>query len=319
MKRFLFLAAAIMFSVCVIAQQDTLPAPTSYNVNGVTFRMVKVEKGDFWMGAQHVDTADFNFDRLSQSDEVPVHNVKIKEDFYIGQTEVTQKLWKAVMGSNPSKKKCPKRPVENVSYYDIQEFLVILDSLTGMNFRLPTEAEWEYAARGGKNSRGYIFSGSKDAERVAWFTENARKTKKVGKRSPNELGLYDMSGNVWEWCDSPYRFYDAKRNANIGRDGQMYCIRGGAWQLPKTACRVTWRGKRMPDSGNSFGGFRLCLDSKYVKEEAPEPELIKASDETEKAVEPKLSRKEKREAKKAARKASKEAKEASENLEETKE
>ena len=147
MKRFSLFFVALMFSSALFAQQDTLPAPSVYRVNGVSFKMVRVEKGDFWMGAQHLDTADFNYDRLSQSDELPVHNVKIKEDFYIGQTEVTQKLWKAVMGNNPSKKKCPKRPVENVSYYDIQEFLKILDSLTGMNFRLPTEAEFEYVLK----------------------------------------------------------------------------------------------------------------------------------------------------------------------------
>ena len=102
----LFLLARSM----AFAQQDTLPAPSSYRVNKVSFNMVRVEKGDFWMGAQHKDTAEFNYDRYSQTDELPVHHVTIREDFYIGQTEVTQKLWKAVMGYNPSKYKCPKRP-----------------------------------------------------------------------------------------------------------------------------------------------------------------------------------------------------------------
>lgn len=259
----------------VSAQQDTLPAPASYRVNGVSFKMVRIEKGDYWMGAQHSDTAEFNYDRYSQTDELPVHHVVIHEDYYIGQTEVTQQLWKAVMGSNPSKKKCPKRPVESVSYYDIQEFLVILDSLTGMHFRLPTEEEWEYAARGGKHSRGYVYSGGKEAERVAWFNDNTNKLKKVKKRKPNELGVYDMSGNVWEWTDTKYRFYDKERNARLGKEGQMYVIRGGAWQLPKTSCRIAWRGKRLPDLKNSFGGFRLCLDAKYVKEaEEKAPEIL---------------------------------------------
>ena len=103
--------------------QDTLPAPSSYRVNKVSFNMVRVEKGGFWMGAQHKDTAEFNYDRYSQTDELPVHHVTIREDFYIGQTEVTQKLWKAVMGYNPSKYKCPKRPVTNVNYFEVQEFL----------------------------------------------------------------------------------------------------------------------------------------------------------------------------------------------------
>ena len=260
--------------MALFAQQDTLPAPSSYRVNGVNFKMVRVEKGGYWMGAQHKDTAEFNYDRYSQTDELPVHYVKISEDFYIGQTEVTQQLWKAVMGNNPSKKKCPKRPVESVSYYDIQEFLYILDSLTGMHFRLPTEEDWEYAARGGQHSRGYVYSGSNEAERVAWFNGNTNNLKKVKKRSPNELGIYDMSGNVWEWTDSKYHYYDKERNVRLGKEGQMYVIRGGAWQLPKTSCRIAWRGKRLPDLKNSFGGFRLCLDASYVKEEKPESEML---------------------------------------------
>lgn len=281
MKRILFSLGLLFVSIMLFAQQDTLPAPSSYNVNGMTFRMVRVEKGDFWMGSQHADADDYNFDRLSQSDEMPVHHVKIKEDFYLGQTEVTQKLWKAVMGNNPSKKKGAKRPVTGVSYYDIQEFLVALDSLTGMKFRLPTEEEWEYAARGGKYSRGYVFSGSNDSGRVAWTTENARKPKKVGRRSPNELGIYDMSGNVWEWCSNAFRYYDRARNAKLGKEALLYCIRGGASKLPASSARVSWRGRRVPDSKNSFGGFRLCLDAKYVKAETPESDVVNmtASDE----------------------------------------
>ena len=269
MKKFsLFFGLLFLLQSSVFAQ-DTLPAPTSYRVNKVSFNMVRVERGGFWMGAQHMDTAEFNYDRYSMIDEVPVHYVTIREDFYIGQTEVTQKLWKAVMGYNPSRKKCPKRPVTNVSYYEVQEFLRRLDSITGMHFRLPTEEEWEYAARGGQYSRGYVFSGSDDVNRVAWHNGNTSRLRKVKKRSPNELGIYDMSGGVWEWCDTRYRFFDNERNASLGRDGDMYVIRGGAWQLPPTSCRVSWRGKRLPDLSNSFGGFRLCLDARYVKEEEP--------------------------------------------------
>ena len=280
MNRFLFWLSAFLLVPFSLFAQDTLPAPSSYRVNKVSFNMVRVEKGGFWMGAQRKDTAEFNYDRQSQIDELPVHYVTMREDYYIGQTEVTQKLWKAVMGYNPSRYKCPKRPVTNVNYFEIQEFLHRLDSLTGMQFRLPTEEEWEYAARGGKYTKGYVYSGSNEVDRVAWHNGNARKTKKVKKRSANELGIYDMSGNVWEWCESKYRYYDKERNATLGKDGQMYCIRGGGWQLPPTSCRVSWRGKRLPDLKNSFGGFRLCLDAKYVKqEEAPEGEILMKGEE----------------------------------------
>ena len=285
MKRFSLFFGLLFVMQTALWAQDTLPAPSSYRVNKVSFNMVRVEKGDFWMGAQHKDTAEFNYDRYSQTDELPVHHVTMREDYYIGQTEVTQKLWKSVMGYNPSKKKCPKRPVTNVDYYEVQEFLRRLDSITGMQFRLPTEEEWEYAARGGKYSRGYVYSGSDEVDRVAWHNGNTSAVKKVKKRASNELGIYDMSGNVWEWCDTKYRFFDKERNASLGKDGQMYVIRGGAWELPKTSCRVAWRGKRLPDLKNSFGGFRLCLDAKYVKEveeEAPEMQVKDPGNEAEK-------------------------------------
>ena len=280
MNRIFLVFSLVLLVVSPLFAQDTLPAPTSYRVNKVSFNMVRVEKGGFWMGAQRKDTAEFNYDRMAQIDELPVHYVRMPEDYYIGQTEVTQKLWKAVMGYNPSAKKCSKRPVTNVNYYEVQEFLRRLDSITGMQFRLPTEEEWEYAARGGNYSKGYVYSGSNEVDRVAWHNGNARKLKKVKKRRANELGIYDMSGNVWEWCSSKYRYFDKERNATLGKDGEMYCIRGGGWQLPKTSCRVSWRGKRLPDLKNSFGGFRLCLDAKYVKEaEKPEPELIQKANE----------------------------------------
>jgi formylglycine-generating enzyme required for sulfatase activity len=280
MKRVFLFFGLLFFVQTLVFAQDTLPAPSSYRVNKVSFNMVRVEKGGFWMGAQHMDTAEFNYDRLSQSDELPVHYVMMREDYYIGQTEVTQKLWKAVMGYNPSAKKCPKRPVTNVNYYEVQEFLRRMDSITGMQFRLPTEEEWEYAARGGKYTKGYIYSGGKEVDRVAWHKENTSRLKKVKKRSANELGIYDMSGNVWEWCSSKYHYFDKERNASLGKDGQMYIIRGGGWQLPPSSCRVSWRGKRLPDLKNSFGGFRLCLDAKYVKkEETPEKEILMKEEE----------------------------------------
>lgn len=262
----LFLSLFLLLAAAGRAQ-DSIPAPTSYRINGVNFKMVRVEKGEFWMGAQHKDTAEFNYDRRSQIDEVPVHHVVIHEDFYIGQTEVTQQLWKAVMGYNPSTKKCCKKPVTNVTYFEVQEFIRLLDTLTGMHFRLPTEEEWEFAARGGNMSKGYIYSGANETKKIAWHNGNTRHLRKCGKKKPNELGIYDMSGNVWEWCSTQYHYYDKERNARLGKEGEMYIIRGGAWELPETSCRVSWRGKRLPDLQNSFGGFRLCLDAKYVKEE----------------------------------------------------
>ena len=176
---------------------------------------------------------------------------------------------------------CHQHSFRTGCYYEVQEFLRRLDSLTGMHFRLPTEEEWEFAARGGNHSKGTIYCGSDEVDRVAWHNGNARKLKKVKKRLPNELGIYDMSGNVWEWCETKYRFYDAERNARLGKDGDMYIIRGGGWQLPPTSCRVSWRGKRLPELKNSFGGFRLCLDARYVKEETPEGEILMKQTEKE--------------------------------------
>ena len=169
----------------------------TFMVNGVAFKMVKVAGGTFQMGATSEQGSDA-FD-----DEIPI------PDYYIGQTEVTQELWEAVMGSNPSYFKGDnQRPVENVSWKDCQEFIEKLNRLTGKNFRLPTEAEWEYAARGGNKSRGYKYSGSDNPDAVAWYKDNSRgETHPVAQKQSNELGLYDMSGNVCEWY---YRYYDGK-------------------------------------------------------------------------------------------------------------
>ena len=157
-------------------------------VNGVSFEMARVEGGTFRMGAtsEQEDEAD--------SDETPVHSVTLS-GYYIGKTEVTQALWQAVMGSNPSRFKGSDLPVECVSWNDCQEFIKKLNRLTGRNFRLPTEAEWEFACRGGNNSRGYKYSGSNDIDNVAWYWDNSgEKTHPVGTKAPNELGIYDMSG-----------------------------------------------------------------------------------------------------------------------------
>ncbi len=184
--------------------------------------------------------------------------------FSIGETEVTQALWQAVMGSNPSNfKGNPQNPVEKVSWDDCQEFVKKLNSLTGKNFRLPTEAEWEYAARGGNNSKHYKYSGSNIVGDVAWYTSNSdSKTHPVKGKSPNELGLYDMSGNVWEWCadwKGSYS-YSPQNNPKGPTTGSNRVYRGGSWcyDAPKN-CRVSDRDDCSPGYRDCDPGLRLAL------------------------------------------------------------
>ena len=178
-----------------IGKANYTPNVKTFYANGVSFEMVEVRGGTFRMGAtseQGSDACDW---------EKPVHSVTLS-GYNIGKTEVTQELWQAVMGSNPSRFKGDNMPVECVSWDDCQEFIRKLNSLTSQNFRLPTEAEWEFACRGGNNSRGYKYSGSNYIDNVAWYDGNSGdKTHPVATKSPNELGIYDMSGNVWEWCN----------------------------------------------------------------------------------------------------------------------
>ena len=155
--------------------------------------MVYVQGGTFMMGATSEQGSD------AYDNEKPAHQVTLSS-FSIGRYEVTQEEWQAVMGSNPSWFKGPKRPVENVSWDDCQAFIKKLNEMTGKQFRLPTEAEWEFASRGGIKSQGYKYSGSNNLNSVAWYADNSgNTTHDVGQESPNELGIYDMSGNVWEW------------------------------------------------------------------------------------------------------------------------
>ena len=195
-------------------------------------------------------------------DEEPVHSVTLS-DYYIGQTEVTQELWQAVMGSNPfGFKGDNQRPVEDVSWNDCQEFIEKLNRLTGKNFRLPTEAEWEYAARGGNKSRGYKYSGSNNPDAVAWYDDNSGgKTHPVAHKQTNESGLYDMSGNVWEWCFDRYGDYSSNSQTNPrgASTGSGRVLRGGSWRYGARNVRVSRRSDFAPDyRGHNFG-LRLAL------------------------------------------------------------
>ena len=228
----------------------------TFTVNAVQFKMVKVEGGTFQMGATSEQGSK------AYDGGYPVHSVTLS-DYYIGQTQVTQELWEAVMGSNPSYFKGDnQRPVENVSWNDCQEFIEKLNRLTGKNFRLLTEAEWEYAARGGNKSKGYKYSGSNDADAVAWYEKNSGgKTHPVETKQANELGLYDMSGNVREFCQDWYGKYSSwsQSNPKGANAGIARVLRGGGWFYDARDVRVSYRGYSTPDIRYYGGGLRLAL------------------------------------------------------------
>lgn len=226
----------------------------SITVGGVPFKMIRVEGGSFMMGAtseQGNDAFDY---------EKPAHRVTL-DNYYIGETQVTQALWKAVMGDNPSSWKGYTLPVETVSWEDCQEFIKQLNKKTGKTFRLPTEAEWEYAACGGRKSKGYKYAGGNDIDKVAWYNGNSGgKTHPVNQKAANELGLYDMSGNVWEWCqDWWYGGYSCSAQTNPAgpSSGSSRVLRGGYWG--GGSCRVAARGGNSPDYRRNNYGFRLAL------------------------------------------------------------
>ena len=216
--------------------------------------MVYVQGGTFMMGA----TAEQGSD--SWDGEKPAHQVTLSS-FSIGRYEVTQEEWQAVMGSNPSNIKGAKRPVDNVSWNDCQEFIRKLNGVTGRRFRLPTEAEWEYAARGGNRSQGYKYSGSNNLNSVAWYRDNSGETTHdVGQKSPNELGIYDMSGNVWEWCSDWYGNYSSSSQTNPtgSYSGSHRVDRGGSWLNYARGCRVSLRNSITPGDRLNCLGFRLA-------------------------------------------------------------
>ena len=217
----------------------------TYTVNGVSFKMIPVEGGTFQMGSTTGNSG---------------HSVTLS-NFSIGETEVTQELWRAVMGSNPSSYRGNKLPVEKVSWNDCQTFIMKLNQLTGKTFRLPTEAEWEFAARGGNKSKGYTYSGSNTIGDVAWYTSNSSNTTHaVATKAPNELGIYDMSGNVWELCQDWYGSYSSgsQTNPTGPTSGSNRVRRGGGWYSIALNCRVAVRDPYPPANTSDNLGLRLA-------------------------------------------------------------
>ena len=222
---------------------------------GISIEMVKIEAGSFDMGA----TPEME---KPHKDELPVHRVTLTNDYYLGKYEVTQTLWKAVMGKNPSRYKGANLPVGQVSWNDCQKFILKLNQLTGKSFRLPTEAEWEFAARGGNKSKGYQYSGSNSLDDVAWYKNNSGDAiHAVGTKQPNELGIYDMSGNVWEWCQDVEGAYGSFPQTNPAGsvNGVFRIQRGGCWNWDSWFCRISDRCSNLPTSCGFADGLRLAL------------------------------------------------------------
>jgi formylglycine-generating enzyme required for sulfatase activity len=311
-KRF-FIALALLVAAPALVFAQQTQSPLTITVKGVSFKMIRVQGGTFTMGCTSEQGSDCD------GDEKPSHTVTLST-YYIGETEVTQELWKAVMGDNPSyfkptenktdvsrcsydafvadiqklnakkpgsmrvptrqewdaamvtvtKSGSLKRPVENVSWEDCQEFIRRLNELTGKKFRLPTEAEWEFAARGGTKSAGYKYSGSNDLNSVAWYWDNAGTKGKsspdygthvVKTKKPNELGIYDMSGNVYEWCSDWHGDYTdaAQTNPKGASSGSDRVRRGGGWDDGARRCRSSDRSYCTPDYRFYYLGLRLVL------------------------------------------------------------
>ena len=236
--------------------QNSCNSDLLFEVKGVQFKMKYVEGGSFIMGAQDNDNEAHYWEK-------PSHWVKI-DSFYMSETQVTQMLWNLVMKEGPFSFKGNANPVESVSIHECNVFIKRLNAITGRKFSLPTEAQWEYAARGGNKSKGYIYAGSNQLDKVSWYRDNSdSKTHQVATKEPNELGLYDMTGNVWEWCNDFYNdnYYSIspQDNPNGPLSGDEYVIRGGCWLNSPKGCRITSRAHKSPSYFSNIIGFRLVL------------------------------------------------------------
>lgn len=250
---YLLLAVATLFLGC---NEPNTPGPSNgvYTVEGISFKMIFVEGGTFEMGATSEMENPWN-------DELPVHQVTVS-DFYLCEVEVTQALWEALMDTNYSSFLGAELPVQEVSWNECQEFISRLNKQTGETFRLPTEAEWEFAARGGNLSNHTQFAGSSNIDEVAWYANNSGETPHpVAQKLPNELGLYDMSGNVWEWCSDYFGDYldEPQTNPQGPEKGGYHVYRGGSWFGAERSTRISTRDRFGSNESNYNLGLRLAL------------------------------------------------------------
>ena len=246
----------------------------TFDINGVSFSMIKIEAGSFMMGATEEQL-------FATDNEKPVHKVTFAKDFYIGKNLVTQELWKEVMKDNPSYfgesgeglfvERWEELPVDSISWNECMEFINMLNSilrekLNGKKFRLPTEAEWEFAARGGNKSRGYLFPGSNNIDEVAWYGDwKYGCTHPIGEKKANELGLHDMAGNVCEYCQDGLGDYHSQEQidplniSNNPYDGCNCIIRGGSFLSVMKHCIISHREDQSPNDSDFYNGIRICL------------------------------------------------------------
>ena len=253
MRKLLMAAIAALCVMSVAKAQGQVPCE-AFMIGDVKFTMVPVEGGTFLLG--HDETTDDDF-----AADAPAHEVAVG-NFYIGEALVTQALWTEVMGTNPSKyQDNPQKPVESVNVMSCRQFIAKLNQLTGRNFRFPTEEEWEYAARGGKYTHGYKYAGSNDLEEVAWCCHNSGEhTHPVKQKAPNELGLYDMTGNVWEWTSSGFARYGKQPRLQPTDGGYRFVYRGGAYYTDERFSPVYHRSHGQISDATSYIGLRLAMD-----------------------------------------------------------